>query len=281
MEAQPQPDPQDVNRVRTLIVDSKESSRRLMRSLLDTVPDIEVIAEVNNAADGRSRIQELRPDLLLMDVAIPDFKGIELVRELDPAPAVIFVTAHPEYAVPAFEVGALDYLVKPVRQQRFVASILRAQRRIAEGRISRYAVRIAGAAVALQGSSRIDGRVRTAGPSDHLRIRIRRRMFWLNVADISWIQGASQYSRIHARSGEFLLARSLSSLECELDPKRFFRIHRSAIVNARYVQEIRTNGEGRYNVSVHGGPVLPLGRSRREILGRLFEGVGRSASALS
>lgn len=281
MGEQPPQEDQDANRVRTLILDSKESSRRLMRSLLDTVPDVEVIAEATNAADGRSRIRDLRPDLVLMDVAIPDFRGIDLVRELDEAPAVIFVTAHPEYAVPAFEVGAVDYLVKPVRQQRFVASILRAQRRIAEGRISRYAVRIAGAAVTLQGTARIDGRNRPAGPADHLRIRIRRRMFWLNVADISWIQGASQYSRIHARSGEFLLARSLSSLECELDPKRFFRIHRSAIVNARYVQEIRTNGEGRYNISVNGGPVLPLGRSRREILGKLFEGVGRSAAPLS
>lgn len=276
-----QPDDQDASRVRALIVDSKESSRRLLRSLLDTVPDVEVVAEAGNAADGRSRILELRPDLVLMDVAIPDFKGIDLVRELDEAPAVIFVTAHPEYAVPAFEVGAIDYLVKPLRQQRFVTSILRARRRIVESRISRYAARIAGAAVNLQGNARIDGRNGQAGPADHLRIRIRRRMFWLNVADISWIQGASQYSRIHARSGEFLLARSLSSLECELDPKRFFRIHRSAIVNARYVQEIRSNGEGRYNISVHGGPVLPLGRSRREILGRLFEGVGRSASALS
>jgi two-component system LytT family response regulator len=268
-----------VNRVRTLIVDNKEGARRLLRLLLASVPGIEVIAEATNAHEARSRISELKPDLVLLDVAIPEFTGIELIRGLDVLPGVIFVTAHPEFAVPAFEVGAIDYLVKPVRQQRFVASMLRAKRRIAECRIAHFALRIAGAAGAIDGGSRSVGAHSLPRHPNQIKIRVRRRMFWLDVADIVWIQGASQYSRVHAKSGEFLLARSLSSLECELDPKRFFRIHRSAIVNANYVQEIRTSGDGRYNVYLHGGPALPLGRSRREILGRLFEGVGQSALA--
>jgi DNA-binding LytR/AlgR family response regulator len=109
---------------------------------------------------------------------------------------------------------------------------------------------------------------------DQLTIRVRRRMFALPVADIAWIEGASQYSRVHARGGEYLLSRSLASLECELDPARFFRIHRSAIVNAAYVREVMSRGDGRYNVYLHGGQALPLGRGRRDTLHRLLGGMG-------
>ena len=104
-------------------------------------------------------------------------------------------------------------------------------------------------------------------------------MFSLPVSDIAWIEGASQYSRIHAKSGEFLLSRSLASLECELDPAHFFRIHRSAIVNAAYVREVMSRGDGRYNVYLQGGEALPLGRARREMLQRLLGGVGRNGHA--
>lgn len=109
---------------------------------------------------------------------------------------------------------------------------------------------------------------------DQLTIRVRRRMFALPVADIAWIEGASQYSRVHAKGGEYLLSRSLASLECELDPKRFFRIHRSAIVNAAHVREVRSSGDGRYNIYLHGGQALPMGRARREILEKLLTGIG-------
>jgi two-component system LytT family response regulator len=107
-----------------------------------------------------------------------------------------------------------------------------------------------------------------------MMIRIRRRVLSLDVSDISWIQGASQYSRVHTKSGEYLLSRTLASLECELDPKMFFRIHRSAIVNAAHVREVRSSGDGRYNIYLHGGLALPMGRARREILEKLLSGIG-------
>ena len=109
---------------------------------------------------------------------------------------------------------------------------------------------------------------------DQLTIRVRRRMFSLDISDISWIQGASQYSRVHTKNGEYLLSRTLASLECELDPRRFFRIHRSAIVNAAHVREVRSSGDGRYNIYLHGGQALPMGRARREILEKLLSGIG-------
>jgi len=110
--------------------------------------------------------------------------------------------------------------------------------------------------------------------ADQMTIRVRRRMFSLDISDISWIQGASQYSRVHTKNGEYLLSRTLASLECELDPRRFFRIHRSAIVNAAHVREVRSSGDGRYNIYLHGGQALPMGRARREILEKLLSGIG-------
>jgi two-component system LytT family response regulator len=109
--------------------------------------------------------------------------------------------------------------------------------------------------------------------ADHMTIRVRQRVFALGVSDISWIQGASQYSRVHTRNGEYLLSRTLAVLESELDPRRFFRIHRSAIVNAAHVSEVRSCGDGRYDICLRDGRALPMGRARREALAKLLVGI--------
>ncbi len=267
-------------RVRALIVDDEELSRRMLRSLLAADHDVEVIGEAASATEAKRKISEQQPDLVFMDIEMPGGSGMDVLNALDdPLPYVIFVTAHPEFALPAFEAAAMDYLVKPVQRPRFTGSILRAKRRIAERRVAGLAMQIAGA-VSMNGD-------RTSSPgapststapatqyADQMTIRIRRRMFALEVNDISWIQGASQYSRVHTKSGEYLLSRTLASLECELDPRKFFRIHRSAIVNAAHVREVRSSGDGRYNIYLHGGQSLPMGRARREILEKLLSGIG-------
>jgi two-component system LytT family response regulator len=183
------------------------------------------------------------------------------------------MAARPERVLPAFDLEALDCLVKPVQRERLAEALRRARRRFAERRIAELALEIAAAAAAMRG----EGPSSPAGGADRypdqMTIRVRRRMFALPVADISWIEGASQYSRVHAKSGEYLLSRSLASLECELDPARFFRIHRSAIVNSAFVREVMARGDGRYNVYLHGGEALPLGRGRRDTLHRLLGGM--------
>jgi len=249
--------------VRTLLVDDEELGRRMLRSLLSTDDDIQVVGEAASASEARRQIADLKPDLLLLDIEMPGGSGIDLLQEIgEPLPYVIFVTAHPEFALPAFEVQAADYLVKPVQRQRFIGSVLRAKQRIAERRV-------AGTARAATLEPALERKY-----TDQMTIRVRRRMFSLEVSEISWIQGASQYSRVHTRNGEYLLSRTLASLEGDLDPRRFFRIHRSAIVNAAHVREVRSNGDGRYNIYLHGGQALPMGRARREILQRLLSGIG-------
>jgi two-component system LytT family response regulator len=265
------------DRVRALIVDDEELGRRMLRSLLASDDDVEVVGEAASADEARRRISEQRPDLVFMDIEMPGGSGLELLHDLaEPVPYVIFVTAHPEFALPAFEVHAADFLVKPVQRQRFAGSVLRAKQRIAERRVARLARQIAGA---VSGNGHASAAERHAAPpapkyADQMTIRVRRRMFSLEVSDISWIQGASQYSRVHTKSGEYLLSRTLASLECELDPRKFFRIHRSAIVNAAHVREVRSSGDGRYNIYLHGGQALPMGRARREILEKLLSGIG-------
>jgi two-component system LytT family response regulator len=264
------------NRVRALIVDDEELGRRMLRTLLSTDEDVQVVGEAASAVEARRQIAEQQPDLVFMDIEMPGGSGLELLQQIgEPLPYVIFVTAHPEFALPAFEVHAADYLVKPVQRQRFVGSVLRAKQRIAERRVAGLARQIAGA---VSGNGASAARSEAPPPSqkyaDQMTIRVRRRMFSLEVNDISWIQGASQYSRVHTKSGEYLLSRTLASLECELDPGKFFRIHRSAIVNAAHVREVRSSGDGRYNIYLHGGQALPMGRARREILERLLSGIG-------
>lgn len=263
------------NRVRALIVDDEELGRQVLRTLLASEDDVEVVGEAASAPEARRKISEQRPDLVFMDIEIPGGSGIEVVQQIEePLPYVIFVTAHPEFALPAFELQAMDYLVKPVQRPRFAGSILRAKQRIAERRVAGLAMQIMGAAGGMNGERAAEAVAPQAKYANQMTIRIRRRMFSLEVSDISWIQGASQYSRVHTKSGEYLLSRTLASLECELDPKRFFRIHRSAIVNAAHVREVRSSGDGRYNIYLHGGQALPMGRARREILEKLLSGIG-------
>jgi two-component system LytT family response regulator len=268
------------NRIRALIVDDEELGRRMLRSLLANDGDVEVIGEAASAPEARRKITEQRPDLVFMDIEMPGGNGIEVIHGLgERMPYVIFVTAHPEFALPAFELQAVDYLIKPVQHQRFAGSVQRAKRRIAERRVAGLAAQIAGAAVGMNGGAKgAPAATPETQYADQMMIRIRRRMFSLDVSDISWIQGASQYSRVHTKNGEYLLSRTLASLECELDPKKFFRIHRSAIVNAAHVREVRSSGDGRYNIFLHGGQALPMGRARREILEKLLSGIGSKAN---
>ena len=256
-------------RLRVVVVDGDEGARRRLRALLESIESFDALEEAASAPQAARRIEALRPDLVLLDIDLPGAAGIEALRAAD-APCLVAMTAHPERALPAFDLEAVDYLVKPVQRERLATGLARARAapRGAADRRARARDRRRG-----RGDPRAGcGRPRAAARRfpDQMTIRVRRRMFALPVADITWIEGASQYSRVHAKGGEYLLSRSLSSLECELDPTRFFRIHRSAIVNAAYVREVMSRGDGRYNVYLQGGEALPLGRARRDMLHRLL-----------
>jgi two-component system, LytTR family, response regulator len=256
--------------LRVLVADGEEEARKRLRALLHSVEIIAAIEEAHTAPQATRFVEAFRPDLVLLDLDLPDAAGIAPLRAPG-GPCLVAMTAYPEVALPACELEIQGCLVKPVQRERLAGALQRVRRRLAERRIAELALEIAGTAASIRGPAQPTG----AHYPDQMTIRVRRRMFALPVADISWIEGASQYSRVHARAGEYLLSRSLSSLECELDPGRFFRIHRSAIVNADYVREVMSRGDGRYNVYLEGGEALPLGRARRETLDRLLGGMER------
>jgi two-component system LytT family response regulator len=263
--------------MRAVIADDDEIGRGVLRAHLMREPDVEIAGEASTGTEAAHVIVERRPDVVFMDIEMPGQNGIDALRGLaTPLPLVIFVTAHPEFSIPAFDLPAIDYLVKPVERLRFAASVKRVRLRLAEHRMASLAMQIARTSRAL---SDTDTRRMPAPPfSDYMAIRSRRKLFSVHVNDVFWIQGASQYSRVHTKSGEYLLSRTLASLECELNPDRFFRIHRSAIVNASHVREIRSCGDGRYSVELAGGQTLPMGRARREILERLLAGIASPAA---
>jgi two-component system LytT family response regulator len=262
----------DAGRLRVVIVDGDEAARRKLRDLIEAVEEPSSLSEAASVLQAGRVIVEARPDLVFLDIDMPGASGIEPLHAMDP-PCLAVITARPEIALPRLELEAVDTLVRPLGRERLATCLGRVRKRLAERRIAELALEIAAAAAAMRGTAP----ARPGGPAsrypDQMTIRVRRRMFALPVADIAWIEGASQYSRVHAKGGEYLLSRSLASLECELDPARFFRIHRSAIVNAAYVREVMSRGDGRYNVYLQGGEALPLGRARRETLHRLLGGL--------
>lgn len=260
-------------RLRVLVVEGDAGARHKLRTLLESLEPPEAIEEADTAPQAIQRIDAFRPDLVLLDIELPAAASVAPQRRGE-WPFLVVMAGRPERAQPAFDLEAVDCLVKPVQRERLAEALRRVRCRLAARRIAELALELAGASAGAHGDARaLAGNGADRYP-DQMTIRVRRRMFALPVADISWIEGASQYSRVHAKSGEFLLSRSLSSLECELDPDRFFRIHRSAIVNAAFVREVMSRGDGRYNVYLHGGVALPLGRGRRDTLRRLLGGIG-------
>lgn len=235
---------------RILIVDDEPLGRALIRDLLRGYEDVEVIGEAHSAEQARGILETSDVDLMFLDVQMPDETGIELMRRLGPdAPYVIFVTAHAEFAVSAFELHATDYLLKPVQQSRF-----------------RECLRRATGLIALERRGGTGGGKEREDYPRRLTFKVRRRLVAIDLQEVAWIEGANQYCRIHSSRGEYLLSKSLAMLEPELDPSQFYRIHRSAIINASHLRAVRSDGTGRYFVSLCNGEELPVGRARRAVV---------------
>jgi len=261
-------------RLRVLVVDGDDMARRKLRLLMESFEQPVRVDDAASVPQAAAKLGEMAPDLVVLDLDLPGAPGIEILRAVN-APCIVVTTANPEDALRTLDLDAVDCLVKPVERERLAVALRHARRRLAERRIAELALEIARAAADIRGVA-MPGANGAGRYPDQMTIRVRRRIFALPLADIAWIEGASQYSRVHAKGGEYLLSRSLSSLESELDPSRFYRIHRSAIVNAAYVRELMSRGDGRYNVYLRDGKALPMGRSRREILRKLAEAVFRN-----
>jgi two-component system LytT family response regulator len=265
--------------VRVLIVDDEPLAREGIRLLLERDPEIEVVGECADGAEAVRAALEHEPDLLLLDVQMPEMDGFQVLRALpeEQLPVVIFITAYDHYALKAFEVHALDYLLKPFDDERFERALARAKaqlRRDQIGELSRNLAALLGAYDAMQ--ARVGGAVTRAGPAatssylSRLVVKSGGRIVFLDAADVDWIEAADYYVRLHTGGKTHLLRESMAALEAKLDPARFARIHRSAIVNLDRVRELQPWFRGQHAVILKDGTRLTLSRSLRSRLEELL-----------
>jgi two-component system LytT family response regulator len=242
-----------------LIVDDEPLAREGMRLLLGDEPGIGSIDEARDGAQAVAQIRARRPDLVLLDVQMPEMDGFGVLRELgaEGMPPVIFITAHNEYAIQAFEVNAVDYLLKPVSRERFQQALARVRER-----------------VSAQGAD--NGHVRAllqqlaAPPKFLARVALRAagRISFVSVDDILYVQAAENYVQLHLGNARHLLHVPIATLEVSLDPEVFLRIHRSMIVNVKQVRELETGPHGEYIVVLKDGSKLQSSRSYHEKIKR-------------
>ena len=248
--------------IRTLIVDDEPLARRRIRRMLARHPDVEVIGECANGREAVAAINEQRPALVFLDVQMPEVDGFAALGAVAAAemPLVIFVTAYDQYALRAFEVHALDYLLKPFDRRRFDIAMQRARARLANERsdVSQRTIALLEELRAQQ--SHVERMVIKAGG----------RAFFLKTYEIDWIEAEGKYVRLHVGRESYLVREAISQIEAQLDPKRFLRIHRSTIVNLDRVRELQPWFHNDYRVILRDGTELMLSRSCRKRLGELL-----------
>ncbi|MGQ0712888.1 MAG: LytR/AlgR family response regulator transcription factor [Gemmatimonadaceae bacterium] len=247
--------------MRVAVVDDEPLARRGIRQLLALHDDVEVVAEARNGMEAVRMLETVATDLVFLDVQMPELDGISVLRRVDPEriPAVIFVTAYDTFAVRAFELHAVDYLVKPVHEARFHRALARARDRLQSQEAVTLSRRLS--ALLANGST---GETAVREPSRRLVVPTNGSELVLDVAEIEWIEADDYYAAIHARGRRHLIRESLASLEARLDASLFVRVHRSAIVNLARVREIRSAAAGESAVVLRDGTQLPLSRRRRE-----------------
>lgn len=230
-------------KIRTLIVDDEPLARSNLAVLLRLDPDIEIVSECSSGAEALTQIRNTKPDLLFLDVQMPECDGFDVLELLgrDLPAAVVFVTAYDQYALRAFEAGALDYLLKPFDNARFERALRRAKEKIAhDGNLPRKL--------------------------DCFVIKSAGRIEFVKISEVDWIEAADYYACLHVASRTHLLRRSMSELDRELIPAVFCRIHRSAIVNLDRVRGLKVGEDGEYEVVLENGTRLPLSRRYRKQL---------------
>ncbi len=254
--------------IRTLIVDDEKPARERLRRLLADTESVEVIGEAEDGLQAVEMIERLSPDLVLLDVQMPGLDGFGVIEALDHPPAIIFVTAYDQYAIRAFEIQALDYLLKPFSQQRLREAISRTKHSPAEAHKlgAPSADRFATQFRPLLESMAAQGRYLT-----RLALRDRDRIRVLDVGEVDWIDIQEEQVLVHAGDQTYPIRRTLAELEVRLDPVHFFRAHRSAIVNLDRVQEVIPWFKGSHILRLTSGAEIDLSRVRARELRELLE----------
>jgi two-component system LytT family response regulator len=243
----------DTTKIRTVIVDDEDLARERTQTLLEQQPDIEI---VGLCADGTSAVETIdreHPDLVFLDVQMPGMDGFEVVENIDPEhmPAIVFVTAYDGHALRAFEINALDFLLKPFDQARFEKALERARAQVNRDRSTAIDARLV---------SLLEGLHEERKYPERLIVKSGGRVFFVRTEDIDWVEASGNYVKIHAKGEAHLIRESMKNMEAKLDAKTFVRIHRSAIVNIDRIKELEPWFHGEYVVIMRDGTRLTASR---------------------
>ena len=253
-----------MNRIRVLIVDDEPIARRGVRLQLKGEREIEIVGECANGFEAVEAIQTLAPDLVFLDVQMPEMDGFEVIEAIgvEQMPRVIFVTAYDQYTLRAFEVHALDYLLKPFDRERFLKALNHARSSLARqatGGIDSRLIRL------------LNDRLAVRPPLERLVIKSGGRIYFLSVEDVGWIEAADNYVELHTGRESHLLRETISNLAARLDPGQFLRIRHSTLVNLRHIKELRPLFRGEYLIILRDGTELTSSRRYRKNLDTVLE----------
>jgi two-component system LytT family response regulator len=256
--------------IRVVIVDDEELARRGVRTRLERSADVEVVAECGSGREAIEAVRRTSPDLVFLDIQMSGMTGFDVIDAVgcDSFPRVIFVTAHDRHAIRAFEVNALDYLLKPIDDERFDVAVARARELMMRDRESDLGRRLASVLVEVRPKS--DG-IGGAYP-ERFVVRSGGRVLFVKAGEIDWVEAAGDYVGLHVGRKAWLLRETMAAMERRLDPSRFARIHRSTIVNVERISELKPCENGEYLVLLRDGTELRLSRTHRHTLQRLVDG---------
>jgi two-component system LytT family response regulator len=255
-----------MKKIRVLIADDEPLARERLTSLLASEPDVDLVAQATDGEEAATAIHDHAPDLVFLDVQMPQMDGFEVIETVgtDKMPLVIFVTAYDQHALKAFQVRALDYLLKPFDRERFRDALQRARKQLDRDETGDLGRRL----LALVKDLRRD-----QPRAERLVVKSGGRLFFLRADEIDWVEAAGNYVRLHVGPSSHLLRETMNAIEGRLDPEKFFRIHRSRIVNMERIQELQPWLNGEYAVLLRTGTRLTLSRGYRE---KLQDRLGRA-----
>jgi len=238
-----------MTKLTTILIDDEPLARQVLREFLQAFPQIDIIAECENGRQAVTAINQRRPDLIFLDVQMPGLNGFQVLEQLQHLPAIIFSTAYDAYALRAFEVHAVDYLLKPFDRERFATAVQRAL----ESR--------AGGSLEIERLLRLLQQAQPAGGfSDRLLVRRGERIIPVRVGEIDWIEAADDYAMLHAGSVKHLCNLGLGEIEKRLNPQLFMRVHRSAIINVSRIRHLEKDGEGGMIATMNSGEEVKVSR---------------------
>ena len=259
-------------RIRTVIVDDEPAARRGVRLLLERDGGVDIVGEASGGAEAAELIARERPELAFLDVQMPGCDGFQaLVRAgAENLPAVIFVTAYDEHALRAFEVHAVDYLLKPYDDERFAAALARAKDEVRRRQADTVNARLHQLLDYLQHAPQPPA-APAENPTDRILLKSSGEIFFLKAEEIDWIEAEGDYMKFHVNGRTHLMRETMARLESRLDPKKFIRIHRSTIVNIDRLRKLSPSFAGEYAVILHDGTKLKLSRGYHERIATLLK----------